>query len=170
MLWLNTVPARGIVCHEDENEDTSLQLWLRLSLFPPLGDYVTKTKWTLLALSTTAHLHTNMYEKHVKCEIVYSLQSCISRQSHNCAFLVYVHVYIYFSCMPLFALLMSRRTHVCFCISYVLRKCVCVCVYVGAAPSAALFINTSVGLTVHSGRQRESLKTAWDRGLIKNHF
>lgn len=32
---------------------------------------------------------------------------------------------------------------------------VCVCVYVGAAPSAALFINTSVGLTVHSGRGRE---------------
>lgn len=45
----------------------------------------------------------------------------------------------------------------CFCISHVLCEPVCVCasVYVGAAPSAALFINTSVGLTVHSGREGE---------------
>lgn len=54
--------------------------------------------------------------------------------------------------MPLFSLLKSICTSVFLCILRIV-VCACVCVYMRAAPTAALFINTSVGL--HSGRERE---------------
>lgn len=57
--------------------------------------------------------------------------------------------HVNFSCMLLFSLL----TSVCLC--------VCVCLWA----TAALFINTSAGLTVHSGREREP----WDSLRQRSH-
>lgn len=62
-------------------------------------------------------------------------------------------VHVCFSYMSLFALLSSGCTCVFFYVLCTIRGA-CVRVYVGAAPNAALFINISVGLTVHSGRER----------------
>lgn len=47
-------------------------------------------------------------------------------------------------------------------------KCVCVCVSVEAAPTATLFINTSVGLTVHSGREGEPRDSLGQRSHKKS--